>query len=178
MFVVDSGKDPRQLIDLAKCADIVCPVLSVLSANPQKIVEDPYNYAGAFDQDGYTVINLLRSLGLPRVIGLFQHFDKIEGKHHDKILKFYKRFFISEFGEEKTLNIETESDVSTLFRTLDSCGLAAQPWKQERGYLLADKVEVNEDGQVVVCGFLKGNCVNANQLVHITGVDDFQIKQI
>lgn len=26
-----------------------------------------------------------------------------------------------------------------------------------------------------VVGFLKGNCINANQLVHITGIDDFEI---
>ena len=60
-------------MDLAKCADIVCPVLSVLSANPQKIAEDPYNYGGAFDEWGYTAINMLRSLGLQRVVGIIQH---------------------------------------------------------------------------------------------------------
>ena len=64
LFIVGSQRETKQLIDLAKCADIVCPILSVLSANPQKIVEDPYNYAGAFDEAGYTTINLLRSLGL------------------------------------------------------------------------------------------------------------------
>lgn len=73
LFIIGSQRDPKQLMDLAKCADIVCPVVSVMSANPQKIVEDPYNYAGAFDDAGYTIINLLRSLGLPRVVGLIQH---------------------------------------------------------------------------------------------------------
>lgn len=38
IFVIGSQRDPKQLIDLAKCADIVCPVVSVLSADPQKIV--------------------------------------------------------------------------------------------------------------------------------------------
>jgi len=73
IFVIASNQDPRQLIDLAKSADIVCPVISALSANPQKIVEDPFNYGGAFDEAGYTTINLLRSLGLPKVVGLVQH---------------------------------------------------------------------------------------------------------
>ena len=31
---------------------------------------------------------------------------------------------------------------------------------------------------MVVSGFLKGNCINANQLVHVTGLDDFQIEKI
>ena len=39
LFLVGAPeRDTKQLMDLAKCADIVCPVLSVLSANPQKIV--------------------------------------------------------------------------------------------------------------------------------------------
>jgi len=38
LFVIASERDPKKLIDFAKCADIVCPVVSVLSANPQKIV--------------------------------------------------------------------------------------------------------------------------------------------
>ena len=27
-------------------------------------------------------------------------------------------------------------------------------------------------------GFLKGNCVHANQLVHVTGFDDYEIQKI
>jgi len=49
IFIVGSHREPKELIDLAKCADIVCPVVSALSANVQKIVEDPLNYAGTFD---------------------------------------------------------------------------------------------------------------------------------
>ncbi len=41
--------------------------------------------------------------------------------------------------------------------------------------MLADQIEVNENGTVSVSGFLKGNCINANQLVHVAGIDDFQI---
>lgn len=30
-----------------------------------------------------------------------------------------------------------------------------------------------ETGTITFKGFLKGNCVNSNQLVHITGFDDY-----
>lgn len=76
------------------------------------------------------------------------------------------------------MTMQSNNDISTLFRTLDSCSLASQPWKKERGYLLADHVQVNDKGSVVVSGFLKGNCINANQLVHVTGLDDFQIEKV
>ena len=75
LFVVGSSQEPQQLMDLAKCADIICPVISVQAADPQRITQDPFNYAGAFDESGYAVINLLRSLSLPRVVGLMQHLE-------------------------------------------------------------------------------------------------------
>jgi len=62
-----------------------------------------------------------------------------------------------------------------MFRTFDSCGLVNQAWKNQRGYFLADNVEQASNGNLIASGFLKGNCINANQLVHITGFDDFQI---
>lgn len=43
--------------------------------------------------------------------------------------------------------------------------------------MLADQVEVL-NGNLAVSGFLKGNCVNANQLVHLTGFDDYAIEKI
>jgi hypothetical protein len=46
-----------------------------------------------------------------------------------------------------------------------------------RGYLLSEKV-VYENGIMIVEGFLKGSAVNANQLVHITGMDDFEVEKI
>lgn len=39
--------------------------------------------------------------------------------------------------------------------------------------------EVAQDGEnVVISGFLKGNCINSNQIAHLTGFDDYQIEKI
>lgn len=76
------------------------------------------------------------------------------------------------------MSLQSNNDISTLFRTFDSCGLVSQAWKKDRGYLLADQVQVNEQGSIVVSGFVKGSCINANQLVHITGLDDYNIEKI
>lgn len=49
-------------------------------------------------------------------------------------------------------------------------------WRDNRGYLLAESVTY--DGMtksLEVSGFLKGNCINANQIAHITGIDDFEV---
>ena len=32
-----------------------------------------------------------------------------------------------------------------------------------------------ETGSITLKGFLKGNCIHANQLVHVTGFDDYEL---
>lgn len=55
--------------------------------------------------------------------------------------------------------------------------LQKQEWRDMRGYLISDVVELNaETGTVAFTGFLKGSPINANQLIHITGYDDYQIE--
>lgn len=43
---------------------------------------------------------------------------------------------------------------------------------------MVENISKAENGNVTIQGFLKGNCVNANQLVHITGLDDFEVESI
>ncbi len=61
---------------------------------------------------------------------------------------------------------------------LDSCGLESQSWKKQRGYFLADQVELVGQNSISISGYLKGACVNANQIVHITGFEDYHIEKI
>lgn len=66
-------RDIGQLIDLAKCADVICPVLSCKSTNTQGMNLDPYAEGKAFDDTGYTILNMLRTLGVPTTVGVIQH---------------------------------------------------------------------------------------------------------
>jgi hypothetical protein len=67
--------------------------------------------------------------------------------------------------------------MSTLFRVLDSCSLVNQFWKSQRGYILADEITV-DNGSVSISGFLKGSCINSNQIAHLTAFDDYHIEKI
>lgn len=177
LFIIGTDRDPAKLIDLAKCADIVCPVVSALAANPQRITEDPFGNAGTFDEAGYATVNLLRSIGVSRVVGLIQHLDAVEHKHRDKVEKFYRRFLQSEFGDEKCLNAGME-EAGPLLRVLDSVGVTPAAWKAHRGYLLPDQIETSPEGNLVLSGFLKGNCISPNQIAHLTGLGEFHIEKI
>jgi pyruvate dehydrogenase E1 component beta subunit/pre-rRNA-processing protein TSR1 len=59
-------------MDIIKCADIICPVLSCRSTNIQGMQLDPHEKGGAFDEIGYTVLNMIRSMGTPTTIGVVQ----------------------------------------------------------------------------------------------------------
>lgn len=83
------------MLDIAKCADIVCPILSCKSTNTQNMNLDPHSAGGAFDNTGYLLLNMIRSLGVPSSIGIIQDLDAHEAKHHDKIERLFKRFIVS-----------------------------------------------------------------------------------
>lgn len=62
---------------------------------------------------------------------------------------------------------------------MDTTTPAEQPWKTQRGYMLVEDVTTDPNlGNLTFHGYLKGNCVHANQLVHITGFDDYEIEKI
>lgn len=171
---ISPSRDVNQLIDLAKCADIICPILSCKSTNTQGMNLDPYIEGKAFDETGYTILNMLRSIGVPSTVGIIQHVELHQQKHHDKIIRLFRRFLTSELGEdEKIVSVSSPNDLNKLIRTIDSINMKRQAWKNQRGYMMVENVKMAENGSLVLEGFLKGNCVNANQLIHITGIDDF-----
>ncbi len=81
----------------------------------------------------------------------------------------------SQLGEDaKVVTILNDQDRGKLVRTLDTVHVNPQPWKAQRGYMLVENLK-RENNMIVLEGFLKGNCINANQLVHLTGFDDYEI---
>jgi hypothetical protein len=43
---------------------------------------------------------MVRTLGVPTTVGVIQHLELHEKKHHDKITRLFKRFMVSELGDE------------------------------------------------------------------------------
>ena len=94
-FIAPTNTNIHQLIDLAKCADIICPILSCKSTNTQGMNLNPYEEGKAFDDTGYTILNMVRTLGVPTTVGVIQHLEFHDRKHHDKIIRLFKRFMVS-----------------------------------------------------------------------------------
>lgn len=101
---------------------------------------DPHEQGGAFDENGYTMLNMIRSMGTPTVIGVVQHLNKHEMRHHDKIERLFKRFISSELGEADKISYLKghQRELNKLVRQMDTTPIIQLPWKKERGYILAE----------------------------------------
>lgn len=65
-------------------------------------------------------------------------------------------------------------EIFQFLRSLQSTNPIPLAFRDNRPYMLAESAKYDPTTQQLqVVGFLKGNCINANQLVHITGIDDF-----
>ena len=91
---------------------------------------DPHAEGKAFDEEGYMMLNMIRSLGTPTTIGIIQDINEHKPKHHDKIEKLFKRFICSEFSEnDKITCIKGEQDYNKILRQMDSTPIITQNWK-------------------------------------------------
>lgn len=80
---------------------------------------------------------MLRSFGVPTTVGIIQHVELHQPKHHDKLIRLFKRFMTSELGEEeKIVTVSNPNDLNKLIRTIDSINVQNQSWKNQRGFML------------------------------------------
>ncbi|KRX00267.1 hypothetical protein PPERSA_10766 [Pseudocohnilembus persalinus] len=168
----------QSTLDILKVADIVCPILSCADCKLEETNLDPYGKAGAFDDYAYRVMSCLRLQGMPPTINILQDSQMFQGDKKNKVKKLFQRFFAGEFSNEM-VTLEDEATILPYLRKLQTTPLQSLTWREDRGYMLADKVSFNQNTQLLeVEGFLKGNYLNANQLMHVTGYDDYQIEKI
>jgi pre-rRNA-processing protein TSR1 len=113
---------------------------------------------------------------MPQIVGLIQGLPQRKAKEVEALLT---RYFHSEFPEHAKL--VTNKDPQQVLRTISISAQGAEEmqWRELRSYLKADSTEVNEAGELLVSGWIRGSgCFNANQLVHVTGYGDYQLASI
>lgn len=69
--------DPYSVMDISKIADIVVVVMSCKETNVSGVKHDPFQQSKAIDEIGYRALNLIRSQGVPSIIGVLQHLEHI-----------------------------------------------------------------------------------------------------
>lgn len=76
-------------MDVGKIADIVILVHSCKETNVTTVKEDPFEHAKAIDEIGYRAISLIRSQGLPQLIGCLQHLEHISSSKQAFVKKVF-----------------------------------------------------------------------------------------
>lgn len=69
IFLQIDRNDPYSILDICKVADIVVAVMSCKNTNIGGLKQDPFSESKAIDEIGYRALHLVRSQGMPSLIG-------------------------------------------------------------------------------------------------------------
>lgn len=186
IFLEMNRNDPYSIMDVAKVADLVLVVMSCRKTNVTGVKQDPFEHSKAIDELGYRALSLIRSQGLPSMIGVLQHIEHISSSKHSMVKKLFQRIFESEFTNTykfMSLNRSTETlkynDSNALLRQIAVHFPMDITWRKQRSYMLGEVSHVRED-EVHIKGYIKQNYLNAKRLIHITGIGKlaWKIKRI
>jgi pre-rRNA-processing protein TSR1 len=161
------------VLDIAKVADYVIWVLPL-----DEGTED------ACDDEGDKYISAVKSQGLPTSLGVVTGVKgkkKRSTKQQKDLRKWSQRFFATEFGDNVKLLEEINSQ--HIIRTIAGMGSKPLSWRGARSYMLVENAtfapsQAGSKGTLTVCGYLRGQPLSANQLVHLTGKGTYQIGRV
>ncbi|KAJ2783623.1 ribosome biogenesis protein tsr1 [Coemansia javaensis] len=167
---VEVGRNLLDILDAAKVADYM---ILGLSAEVE------------VDAFGEHCLAALQNQGHAGVFPVVQGLDAAPAKSRSDLKKSLQSFVGHFFPEaDKIYTADSETDSLAILRVLTSQVPRAIKWRQSRPYLLAESVEFApsaEDphvGQLALTGYLRGENLSANRLVHIPNFGDFQIERI
>jgi len=186
IFLEINRDDPYSVMDVGKVADIIVVVMSCKNTNVSGVKADPFEHAKAIDEVGYRALSLIRSQGMPSLIGVLQHLEAISSSKQAYVKKLFTRIFELEFTSKYKFSFMNEStetqinnDSNALLRQIAVYYPADVSWKENRSYMMGEVAHVRDD-EVHVKGYIRQNFLNSKRLVHITGipVQSWKIKRI
>ena len=147
IFVEINREDENSVLEVGKLADIVIVVMSCAETEVKGLKVDPDQHSHAIDEIGYKALGLLRSQGMPSLIGVLQHLEKASSKKHPQIKRLFLRYFTSEFTDKHkfmNVNLSTASaDVNALLRQVAVQYPEAITWREHRSYMLGHLTSIN-----------------------------------
>ena len=80
MFVEVERGNEHAVLEVGKVADIMIVVMSCAETDVKGLKVDPDKYSNAIDETGYKALGLLRSQGMPALVGVLQHLETVSSK--------------------------------------------------------------------------------------------------
>lgn len=166
---VEADRNLLSVLEKVRIADLV---IFVLSANEE------------VDSFGEACMSCIKTQGVPNVICMVQHLENHQPKMQHSIrasLLYYMRHHFP--NEEKLYSAGSPLDCTKALRHIASQHSKGINWRDRHSYLIADSLSVspnieNEFGTLSITGYIRGNNLSANRLVHIPKFGDFQINKI
>ncbi|XP_044511758.1 pre-rRNA-processing protein TSR1 homolog isoform X1 [Mangifera indica] len=164
-------------MEMAKVADLIAFVASANS-----FCEESTSYY--IDSFGHQCLSVFRSLGLPSTTVLIRDLPT-DLKKRQESKKLCISDLASEFPEDcKFYLADTKDELHKFMWLFKEQRLTVPHWRNERPYLMAQKVDVvADDCNLAKCtlllnGYLRAHSLSVNQLVHVSGAGDFQLSKI
>lgn len=168
-FVLPKHGDLYSILDATKVADTVVLL---------------YSLDSGFDDIGDTILSVLFAQGLPSPIHVVQGLEAIAVKQRSEVKKQITKILESRFPGEKIHCVDKKEDAILLLRQIANQKRRPVSYRDGRPHLLAESIEFchgddqNLVGTLKVSGYLRGQQLSVNSLVHIPGHGDFQMAQI
>ncbi|NXP38589.1 TSR1 protein, partial [Leiothrix lutea] len=168
-FVTAPAGDLHAVLDLAKVADSLLFIL------------DPVD---GWDSAGEHCLSCLFAQGLPSYALAVPGGADLPPKKRIDARKKLSKSIEKRFPEAKLFPLNTEQECSLLLRHLSSQKQRHLAFRDRRPHLLARAAEFvpSQDSDLVgtlkVSGFVRGQTLSVNSLVHIVGHGDFQLSQV
>ncbi|EHH24355.1 Pre-rRNA-processing protein TSR1-like protein [Macaca mulatta] len=161
--------DLHTVLDMAKVADTILFLLDPLEG---------------WDSTGDYCLSCLFAQGLPTYTLAVQGISGLPLKKQIDARKKLSKAVEKRFPHDKFLLLDTQQEAGMLLRQLANQKQQHLAFRDRRAYLFAHAVdfvpseENNLVGTLKISGYVRGQTVNVNRLLHIVGHGDFQMKQI
>ncbi|XP_007935645.1 pre-rRNA-processing protein TSR1 homolog [Orycteropus afer afer] len=161
--------DLHTVLDMAKVADTILFLLDSLEG---------------WDSTGDYCLSCLFAQGLPTYTLAVQGVSDLPLKKQIDARKKLSKAVEKRFPNDKLLLLDTQQEAGMLLRQLANQKQRHLAFRDRRAYLFAHAAdfvpseENNLVGTLKVSGYVRGQTLNVNSLLHIIGHGDFQMKQI
>ncbi|XP_064632502.1 pre-rRNA-processing protein TSR1 homolog [Lineus longissimus] len=167
-FTAPPSGDLYAMLDAAKVADFL-----LFLHSPSE----------GMDSYGEYCLSCLFAQGLPACVHAVHGLKDLPLKKHTEIKKLLQKCIEKRFPKDKVHNLDTDQEGILVLRQLGSLKMAPLYLRDKRPHMLAEEVtsEPTENSDLVtlkVSGFVRGQALSVNGLVHIPGWGDFQMSQI
>uniref|UniRef100_A0A915LWA4 Bms1-type G domain-containing protein n=1 Tax=Meloidogyne javanica TaxID=6303 RepID=A0A915LWA4_MELJA len=174
--------DINAMVDAAKVADLVLILIDA---------------SFGFEIEVFEFTNICQVHGMPKIMGVLTHMDKVKKNQLKSVKKKLKQRFWTELYPGAKLfyltgmkhNKYLRHEIKNLGRFISVAKLRPILWRNSHPYLACDKVEdltdpesINQDPKIArkVCfyGYVRGVHIKNHSAVHIAGLGDVLINNI